>query len=519
MNEKKSLQDLYGKISEEAGVSKKTTDGFLRTLFDVIEEALKRDGIVKVPGFGTFKIVQVEQRKSVNVRTKEEIIIPAYQKVTFTPTKEVKDKVNLPFAHLLTYTIRQDGPVDPPEPDDENEEVDESFVDSSSENEPSVFVETIEPSTVADPVVGEMILEEKNEASEPIVEAVSDENQTSTIEEETPIEPSNETVHTESVFESSSEAIEEGEDDKSEEKTVNTETSENNTIEKTIDNENEKSMDLNDDKKEFESTKTADAQETDQTAYVVEEPQEKPQEAEEPETKEDEKGDDNEKQEKPKKNKKWFLWLLLLLVLVLAVLFGVKYAMDNHLFGLGGETEQTEVAEPAESKEVDTFFDENATDEAEQAEAPVAEGEDEFEEQQEPIDCYETPEKCTTDIQPLESGEKTPLNTHEFDPDLVKFMHEKHPELNFQSTVVVREYYTVKEGSRLAQISRNLYGDAFNFWVYIYYFNTDVLARPDAVKAGMKLKVPDLGSDYVDPTSQKCKRLANEVAEHLLNDK
>ena len=98
-------------------------------------------------------------------------------------------------------------------------------------------------------------------------------------------------------------------------------------------------------------------------------------------------------------------------------------------------------------------------------------------------------------------------------------MHEKHPELNFQSTVVVREYYTVKEGSRLAQISRNLYGDAFNFWVYIYYFNTDVLARPDAVKAGMKLKVPDLGSDYVDPTSQKCKRLANEVAEHLLNDK
>ncbi len=163
MNEKKSLQDLYGKISEEAGVSKKTTDGFIRTLFDVIEEALKRDGIVKVPGFGTFKLVQVEQRKSVNVRTKEEIVIPAYQKVTFTPTKEVKDKVNLPFAHLLTYTIRQDGPVDPPEPDDENEEVDESFVDSSSENGPSVFVETIESSTVADPVVGEMMSEEQNE--------------------------------------------------------------------------------------------------------------------------------------------------------------------------------------------------------------------------------------------------------------------------------------------------------------------------------------------------------------------
>ncbi len=516
MNEKKSLQDLYGKISEEAGVSKKTTDGFIRTLFDVIEEALKRDGIVKVPGFGTFKLVQVEQRKSVNVRTKEEIVIPAYQKVTFTPTKEVKDKVNLPFAHLLTYTIRQDGPVDPPEPDDENEEVEEAFADSSSENGPSVFVETIESSTVADPVVGEMMSEEQNETSEPIVEAVSDENQTSTIEEETPIEPSNELVNTESVFESSSEVVEENEDDKSEQEIENTETSENNTIEKTIDNENEKSMDLNDDKKEFESTKTAEAQETEQTAQV-EEPQEEPQEAEEPETKED-KGDDDEKQEKPKKNKKWFLWLLLMLVLVLAVLFGVKYAMDNHLFGLGGETEQTEVAEPIESKEVDTFFDENATDETEQAETPATE-EDEFEEQQEPIDCYETPEKCTTDIQPLESGEKTPLNTHEFDPDLVKFMQEKHPELNFPSTVVIRELYTVKEGSRLAQISRNLYGDAFNFWVYIYYFNTDVLVRPDAVKAGMKLKVPDLGSDYVDPTSQKCKRLANEVAEHLLNEK
>ncbi len=476
MNEKKSLQDLCGKISEDAGVSKKTTDSFLRTLFDVIEEALKRDGIVKIPEFGTFKLVQVEQRKSVNVRTKEEIIIPAYQKVSFTPTKEVKDKVNLPFAHLLTYTIRQDGPVDPPEIDEETEEGgEEAFSDFSSDEKN---------------VDDTLIVEEKTDlvSSEPL----------------------------ETTFNADPDKELEGE--KTDDTVVDANTSENNTIEKTIDNENEKSMDLNDDKKEFESSKTEEVHETEQTA-LVEEPQVKEtRETEESETKETSTEEKNEKQEDPKKNKKWLLWLLLLLVVVLAVLFGAKYAIDNHLFGLGSEPEQTEVSAPVESNEVDTFFDENATDEAEKTDVSATE-DDEFEEQQEPIDCYETPEKCTTDIQPLESGEKSPLNMHEFDPDLVSFMHEKHPELNFQSTAVVREVYTVKEGSRLAQISRNLYGDAFNFWVYIYYFNTDVLAKPDDVKAGMKLKVPDLGSDYVDPTSQKCKRLANEVAEHLLNQK
>ena len=516
MNEKKSLQDLYGKISEDAGVSKKTTDSFLRSLFEVIEEALKRDGIVKIPEFGTFKLVQVEQRKSVNVRTQEEIVIPAYQKVTFTPTKEVKDKVNQPFAHLLTYTIRQDGPVDPPEPDDDNEEVEESFSDFSNENETSEFVETVEPEPLAEPVVSETVTEEPQATAEPIVEAELVENQSSTVEVESQTESSNEVINTESEIESSAEVVEENVDEKSEKETNNTETSENNTIDKTIDNENEKSMELNDDKKEFESQESAEIQNDSQQAAQVEESHEET--TEKSEEKEVAKSDESKKPQEPKKNKNWLLWLILLLIVVLAVLFGVKYAMDNHLFGLGGETEQVEATQPAETKEVDTFFDENATDEAEQP-ATAATEDDEFEEQQEPIDCYETPEKCTTDIQPLESGEKTPLNTHEFDPDLVKFMNEKHPELNFQSTVVVRETYTVKEGSRLAQISRNLYGDAFNFWVYIYYFNTDVLAKPDAVKAGMKLKVPDLGSDYVDPTSQKCKKLANEVAEHLLNQK
>ena len=122
MNNKVTLQDLAEQLSAISGQSKKLSEGFLRALTEIIEEALSKDGIAKVKGIGTFKIVAIEERKSVSVTDGSAVIIPAHKKITFTPEKELKEAVNKPFEDLETYILPSDGPVDGPFVDDEDEE-------------------------------------------------------------------------------------------------------------------------------------------------------------------------------------------------------------------------------------------------------------------------------------------------------------------------------------------------------------------------------------------------------------
>ena len=57
----------------------------LKTFFDTIMEGLDADGMVKINGLGTFKIVDVAPRESVNVNNGERILIAGYKKVNFIP--------------------------------------------------------------------------------------------------------------------------------------------------------------------------------------------------------------------------------------------------------------------------------------------------------------------------------------------------------------------------------------------------------------------------------------------------
>jgi nucleoid DNA-binding protein/nucleoid-associated protein YgaU len=98
--EKLTTAEIIDMISAQAKVSKKSADDFLKILFETIEEELLAGNQVKIKDFGTFKLQWNEARKSVNVNTGEEIILPGYNKVTFLPDASLKDLVNQPFAHL-----------------------------------------------------------------------------------------------------------------------------------------------------------------------------------------------------------------------------------------------------------------------------------------------------------------------------------------------------------------------------------------------------------------------------------
>lgn len=99
------MQEISEIVAKESKQTKKFSEQFVRELVSVIAEYLQKDGIAKVKGLGTFKVIAVEERKSVDVASGKEIILPAHNKVQFTPEGAVKEEVNKPFEHLQTTVL------------------------------------------------------------------------------------------------------------------------------------------------------------------------------------------------------------------------------------------------------------------------------------------------------------------------------------------------------------------------------------------------------------------------------
>lgn len=105
MNNKFSPQDFAGFFAQYQGISKKKAEVFLRSFFETIEFGLIEDKFVKIKGFGTFKIIIVGERESINVNTGERIQISSHSKITFTPDSLLKNAVNKPFAQFQTVAL------------------------------------------------------------------------------------------------------------------------------------------------------------------------------------------------------------------------------------------------------------------------------------------------------------------------------------------------------------------------------------------------------------------------------
>lgn len=108
MDKKILLQNLADSLAERTGMTKRKAEAFVRSFFEVTEEAIANDGQVKVKGFGTTKIVNVSDRESVDINTGERIQIEGHAKVTFTPDTLFRDLVNRPFAHFTTIVLDDD---------------------------------------------------------------------------------------------------------------------------------------------------------------------------------------------------------------------------------------------------------------------------------------------------------------------------------------------------------------------------------------------------------------------------
>ena len=141
MGEKMNIQSLADWLGEKHQMSRKNADGFVRAFFALIEEALEKDKYVKVKGLGTFKLIEVESRESVNVNTGERFWIQGHTKVSFTPEPALKNTINKPFAHFETVLLNENTVFDdvPMESDSEDEESPSLSVTPDTPEEPPVM--------------------------------------------------------------------------------------------------------------------------------------------------------------------------------------------------------------------------------------------------------------------------------------------------------------------------------------------------------------------------------------------
>ena len=107
MEGKVLLQDLAQTLAAKRNMQRKDAEAFMKAFFETISDGILQDKIVKVKGLGTFKMIEVQNRESVNVNTGERIVIPGHSKISFTPDAELKDKVNKPFALFQTVIINE----------------------------------------------------------------------------------------------------------------------------------------------------------------------------------------------------------------------------------------------------------------------------------------------------------------------------------------------------------------------------------------------------------------------------
>ena len=99
------LDELATELAEKRDISQKQARLFLKALVETIQKGIADDGLVKVKGLGTFKLIDIDARESVSVNTGERVMIEGHQKLAFIPDAAMKELVNRPFSIFETVIL------------------------------------------------------------------------------------------------------------------------------------------------------------------------------------------------------------------------------------------------------------------------------------------------------------------------------------------------------------------------------------------------------------------------------
>ena len=168
---KLTIQEVAKILTEKNGLSSREAGHFAAEMFSLILQRLQEGDTVKVKGLGTFKIINVEARESVSVRTGERVVIDSHSKVTFTPDTIMRELVNKPFSQFETVVLNDGVEFEDIKDDDVAEEpvAEEPVVEEPVVEETVVEMAMDEPPVVEEPIVETPVVEEPAVVGEPIV--------------------------------------------------------------------------------------------------------------------------------------------------------------------------------------------------------------------------------------------------------------------------------------------------------------------------------------------------------------
>lgn len=168
------IQDLAEQMASTFGYQVADTQLFVRTFFETIVRGLERDKYVRLKGLGTFKMIEVDDRESINVNTGERFMIQGHAKVSFQPDNGLKELINKPFAHFETVVLN-----------DNLSEEDFLEVDRKFENlEEPEMADDVEEQPLLDIAQMHTVTETSLEVASPSADLVMADEMSKTVEDE-----------------------------------------------------------------------------------------------------------------------------------------------------------------------------------------------------------------------------------------------------------------------------------------------------------------------------------------------
>lgn len=102
---KLNVKDIAELLAQKKNMDQADAENYIESFFSLISEAMISEKIVKIKGLGTFKLVEVRDRESVDVNTGERVVIDGHSKMSFVPDNTLKELVNKPFSQFDTVVL------------------------------------------------------------------------------------------------------------------------------------------------------------------------------------------------------------------------------------------------------------------------------------------------------------------------------------------------------------------------------------------------------------------------------
>jgi DNA-binding protein HU-beta len=88
--------ELITQLAKKTNVNKKGVESVLKSLIETVQQALKKDGQIRLDGLGTFRVIERKARTGVNPQTRAKMKIPAKKAPAFRAAKALRDAIKGP---------------------------------------------------------------------------------------------------------------------------------------------------------------------------------------------------------------------------------------------------------------------------------------------------------------------------------------------------------------------------------------------------------------------------------------